>query len=163
MTEAEWVAGDERATYSLIHDLSPRRQRLLAVAACRSLGRWIDVPAAHAALDVAEKFADTQKSKAALRRAREALQEVRNELRAPPGDRAILADSAVDVALFAVHLAATENAVFGAISHALRALRTAEGIAEAAARLRLFPVIREVVGPSAVRPSLWPEWRTPTA
>jgi hypothetical protein len=76
MTEDEWAAAEEDAIWAAISPLSSRRQRLLAVALVRSLGLWEgDVVAA--AMDACERFADTGKTKAALKRARVALSDSR--------------------------------------------------------------------------------------
>jgi hypothetical protein len=162
MTEAEWVAADEREVYRAVAALSPRRQRLLAVAVCRELGRRVDYPAAHEALAAAETFADTGKTKAALRRARQAVRRTRIEMFYPSGGRGPVTDRGADLALFAVQCAATENAVFGTVSQAVQALARAEGIGEEKARRLIYPAYREVVGPWAVRVFPRPEWRTVT-
>ena len=78
MTEAEWFAANDGSLRSVLMGLDPRRQRLLAAACCRHLGELVSDPALSAALDAIESYADTGKSKAALRRHRQALRAVRN-------------------------------------------------------------------------------------
>src|SRR5262245_46434456 len=139
MTESGWLAASSREVLRAVGGLSPRRQRLLAAAACRVLGGWIDYPAAHEALDAVETFADTGKTKAALGRSRQALTATRDELYSPAGGERRFVDGGVELALFVVQVAASENAVIGTIPQALQALVIAEGIPEAAAMRRLYP------------------------
>ena len=160
MTEEEWFAISESEIRHLVGASSPRRQRLLAVATCRVLGEWINYPAAHAALEVAETFADTGKTKAALRRSRQSLVVLRNELYAPSSP---LIDGGVEHALFGIQVAASENAVIGTVCHVIESLIIAEGIADQGARRTLFPVFRDIIG-NPFRPiSFSPSWRTETA
>ena len=129
MTEAEWLGASEGEIRQRVGALSPRRQRLLAVAACRVLGAWIDYPPAHAALEAAETYADTGKTKAALRRSRQALVVLRNQLYTTgPGRPQV--DGGVEHALFGVQIAASENAVVGTVCHVIESLIIAHGIAE---------------------------------
>ncbi len=162
MTEEEWVNADEYAIRHATTRLGPRRQRLLAAAVCRELGKSIDYPAAHAALASIEAFADTGKTKAALRRARQSIVKTRDDLYFSPASGTPLVDGGVELALFVVQVAATENAVFGTVGQAQEALVIAEGIPEGVARRRLYPVYREVAGPTPPV-TFDPAWRTTAA
>jgi hypothetical protein len=163
MTEAEWVRADDRAINEAVFRLDLRRQRLLAAAACRALGKWIDFPDAHAALATIEAFADTGKTKVALRRARQAIARLRDDLYFRPARGVQKVDGGVVVALFTIQVAASENAVSGTVGQAVEALVYAEGIPKAVARRHLHGSYRDVIG-NPFRPvSFDPAWRTSTA
>jgi hypothetical protein len=72
MTEAEWLTGGDFAAHVRFAAarLSPRRQRLLAVALCRAASHLIDDPDVVAALEVVERYADGGAPAADLERAR---------------------------------------------------------------------------------------------
>ena len=163
MTEAEWFAADEREVHRFVAALSPRRQRLLAVAACRVLGKRIDFPAAHVALGVVEMFADTGKTKVALRRARQSIVATRNELYNPPSGRSRMIDGGVDLALFVIQVAASENAVIGSVTEALKALVIAEGISEDTARRWMCAPVSDILSGPTNPVALDPAWLTSTA
>jgi hypothetical protein len=158
MTEEQWVRASDREIRDAVFALDPRRQRLLAVAICRAMGRWVNYPAVHNALSAVETFADTGKTKAALRRARQAVQALREELL-----RKSSADPGMWLTLFTVQMAASENAVFGTLEQARRSLAIAEGISSEAAQRYLHAPYWEVAG-NPFRPGAFPpEWRTSTA
>lgn len=72
MNEDEWLTGTDftaHARYAAEH-LSPRRQRLLAVAFCRAAGALLDHPDLTDALDVIDQYADELAPPAAVARAR---------------------------------------------------------------------------------------------
>jgi hypothetical protein len=155
MTRDEWLSADERQIDTVAGSLSPRRRRLLAAAACRTLQEWIDAPAVEAALQTIETFADTGKTRAALKRVRKSIELLRAE-RSTQRDRAELA-----FALFVVQVAASENAYGGTVLEALRCLPPllwSEGDADPTARLRLYPAIADITGAPAT--SFSPAWRT---
>ena len=102
MTEAEWLAADTGDRFRWFHLLGPRRGRLFGVACCRLLGCW-PYPEVTQALDAAEAFADTGKSRAALRRGRQAVDAARG---AVVGTHAFWQ-------LFVVQVVASENATHG--------------------------------------------------
>jgi hypothetical protein len=163
MTEAEWVRAEEDAIWRAVLALSPRRQRLLASALVRSLGRWASDPAVEAALEANDRFADTGKTKAALRRARDALADAR-VARADP-TRVIQEPAVLGVymGMFAAGVACSENAaVVGTAREVVLAWREAERLSKADARRRAYPVFREVAGPKPAV-AFSPEWRTSTA
>ncbi|MBX9583339.1 MAG: hypothetical protein K2X87_23805 [Gemmataceae bacterium] len=170
MTEAEWFAATDRDILDAAYRLNPRRQRLLAVAGCRLMGHLIDYPSAHAALETVEVFADTGRSKAALRRARQALQTTRNGLRPPGTGGARVPDggavreshAANELTLFAVQVAATENAVAHALWHVMDGLVTVGRMPADTVRRRTYGLYRDIVGPGPAV-AFDPEWRTSTA
>jgi hypothetical protein len=162
MTEKEWFAARERELQRTIGKWSERRQRLLAVAICRAYGEWINYPAAHAALEAAEYFADTGKSKAALRRARQSVVTLRDELFNNRPREAPLIDGGISDALFTIQVAASENAVASAVRQALETLVLREGLTDDAARHRLHLVYRELAGPH-LTPAIPTTCRTDTA
>jgi hypothetical protein len=158
MTEAEWVRASAQELRDAVDDLDPRRQRLFGSACCRLLGNLL-VPPAPEALDVIERFADTGKTKVALRRARQALRAVRHNLpRAAPGR-----DVKGFWTLWAVEVAATENASGAAAEEAERALREDAGLFEEVARRWVYGPYRDIAG-FLFQPVAFPAaWRTDTA
>jgi hypothetical protein len=149
MTEDEWAEAEEDVIWAALRPLGDRRHRLLAVALVRSLGHWADLDVARDALAAAEKFADTGKSKAALKRARESLADARVALVGPGGhtlDRAILGTY---MALWVAGVACSEAGAGSAVRETVRTWREAELLLKAAARRRVYPVFREVAGPDA--------------
>jgi hypothetical protein len=158
MTEEEWLANTERDITKVIRMLSLRRQRLLAAAACRALLPWINYPAVNSAIAVIETFADTGKTKAALHRARQAIQAKRNELRHSSGHFMVVGEP---LALFVVQVAASENAVDGTLFQAVKALPFLEGISLEAAQRKLYKPFIEICG-FVIHPALLPEWQTST-
>src|SRR5262249_39751164 len=77
MTLDEGAEAKEEAITMALMPLSDRRQRLLAVALVRSMSRLASGEVVASAIEVAERFADTGKTKAAMKRAREALADAR--------------------------------------------------------------------------------------
>jgi len=121
------------------------------------MGPWVDYPAVHEALSAVEIYADTGKTKAALRRARQAVRALRNELyQLHPRE------SWSDLALFAVQAAASENAVFATIEDARRALASAEDIPVEEAGRRLFHPYRDITAKPATLLSFPALWHTDT-
>ena len=163
MTLEEWVRADDATTWAALAALTPRRQRLLASAICRLLGRLAAHPSVAVALDANERFADTGKTKVGLKRAREALRNARVELGDPTPDPVAWAPNAgTFLALLAVEIACTEQATIGAIREASRALREGPGLSKEESLRALYPAYSEVAGPTPPV-AFSPEWRTTTA
>jgi hypothetical protein len=80
----------------------------------------------------------------------------------PPGGRRVV-DGGVELALFVIQVAASENAVWGTVTQALEALVIAEGISEEKARRRLWPPVRDILSGPPLSITFVPEWRTTTA
>jgi hypothetical protein len=160
MTEQEWFAKSNREIYNAIASLTPRRQRLLAAAVCHVLLPWINYPAVQNALDVIEIFADTEKTKAALYRARQAVLTTQNELlHLHLGQQQ---HDGVGLALSVVLVAASEDVVAGTIDDAITALALTAGIPEEESRKMLYITYCEIVGTSGHSVAFLPEWRTTT-
>jgi hypothetical protein len=159
MTEQEWFAASNREIYRAIALLTPRRQRLLAAAVCRVLLPWINYPSVQKALDVIETFAETGRTRAALRQTRRAIQATQNELLlshlGPQHD-------GVGLALSFVQVAASEDANAGTVDDAITALALTAGIPEEASRKMLYTTYCEIVGTSGHSLAFLPEWRTTT-
>jgi hypothetical protein len=158
MTEEEWVQATDVVLRNVMCALDPRRQRLLAVAVCRAMGDCVDYPIVRDALNKVDAYADTGSTKAALRRARQAVQALRESLA-----RGSPVGPSNSLALFVVQIAASENAVFGTLEEACRALAVAEGISEKTTRRRLYAPYRDIVGGLSRPVEFSPEWRTTTA
>jgi hypothetical protein len=160
MTEEEWFAADYGEIYRVIALLTPRRQRLLAAAVCRVLLPWINFPSVQNALGVIETFADTGKTKAALRRARQAIAATRKEqFNLSRGQQWMIA---IERALFVVSNAASDDPLSGTIPQAIEALAVTGGISVQAARSRLRIPYCEIVGRAGHPMAFLPEWRTTT-
>jgi hypothetical protein len=162
MTEDQWAEAEEDALWPVIMRLGAGRHRLLAVALVRSLIHFANNPATRAALEVAERFADTGKTKAAMKRARDALSDARVSLFETHGrtqDRAILGAYAT---MHVATVACSERGAAGAVRETVLAWREAEGIPKSVARRRVYPIFREVAGPDTPV-AFSPSWRTDTA
>jgi hypothetical protein len=164
MTEDEWFAIRQLSLHRAFRGVSPRLQRLLAVAACRSLGPGVAHPAAIGALEAAERFADTGKSKAALRQASQALAAAQRAQDArgsdPPSGSLPTPDL---LALAAVRAAVSEEMAASAAIYAVHALSVGREVAERTARRWMWPAIRDIVGTPRPPVAFSPEWRTTTA
>ena len=163
MTEDEWVRAEDSAIGVAVAKLGHRRQRLLASAMCRALWKWVSDATVTAALEANDQFADTGKTKAALKRARKSLENARLELGDPAADYLAWQPNAeVHRALWAASFACSENAVGGTVHHAVQTLCNSDGLSLYGARRTLYPVFREVAGPAPPF-AIAPEWRTDTA
>ncbi|MBY0456848.1 MAG: hypothetical protein K2V38_05890 [Gemmataceae bacterium] len=160
MTEEQWFAASEADVRAAVWSLTPRRQRLLAVAVCRALYDGFDFSGVQAALDAAEVFADTLKTKAALRRGRQAVEADRVSLVTDP--QFVTNRGSVERALFAAKMAASENAVVGTVWDALTCVMFLHDLSEEQARGLLARGFLDVAGPDPL-PSFSPKWRTETA
>jgi len=161
MTEEEWATAEDEAISRVLMRLSDRRQRLLAVALVRSINRLASGEVIANAIEVAERFADTQKTKAAMKRSREALADARVALGAErlPPDRALLGAYS---AMWVAGIACSEGHPGVSVRETVRAWREAEGISKAEARRRVYPIFREIAGPDT--PGVFDSaWRTDTA
>jgi hypothetical protein len=159
MTADLWAKSPDDRLWAL-SALSERRLRLLAVALARSVARLAPGDTMTDALDAAERFADTGKSKAALKRARQTLTDARGALEGPGlrgRDRAVLG---AYMALFVANVACTEQTA-GAGSTVYETVKTwheAEGLSRYDARYRVYSVFLEVAGPARPDPG-HPSWR----
>lgn len=163
MTEAEWGSAPIPDLLAAVRGLSPRKRRLLAAAFCRLLEYHRDpLSSFPGALDAIERFADTGRTKAALRRVRAAVRTRRRELaQASP-----LVNARIDQALILLESAASENEdrvirtvpVF-LLVHMLGEL--GESGSEARARRKQFLAYQEITGPVGIE--FAPEWRTRSA
>jgi hypothetical protein len=152
MTEAEWLAADDRTVNRLVKGMDARRQRLFAAACCRLLGGQVADPVPAAALDAVEQYADTRKSKAALARHRLALRHHRYaNLARTPG----LSD-----ALTALEASATENDMGTIVTLVKEALLSAGSAADAPAFRTLYVLYRDLTGRPAAGGHFAAGWRT---
>jgi hypothetical protein len=138
MTEEEWFRTYEQKIFGLIASIAPRRQRLLGAAICRGLLPLIDCPEVQSAIEVIEQFADTGKTKAALRRTRQSIQ----VLRMTQGDGRLQGISSQ--LLFVVQVAASENAPAQTLSVAIGTLGSSSEVEEI--RKGLFSALHDVTG-----------------
>jgi hypothetical protein len=118
MNEEEWLACadaddvDRMLGYLQVEGASPRKMRLLGAACCRYLHDLLADENSQNAVATVEHFADGMSTKAALRRARQAVLSDRN---------ALARDLAAErEARWIVHCAATENAYTMAANELLR-------------------------------------------
>jgi hypothetical protein len=129
VTKREWFRAYEQKIHNLVASLTPRRQRLLGAAICQELLPLIECPAVQSAIEVIEKFADTGKTKAALRRTRQSIQELRMS-RFEGKVQGIGTQ-----VLFVVQVAASENAISGTFSQAMDLVGSSNEVEEIQRRL----------------------------
>jgi len=156
MTEEEWVQMSSDEMHAAICRFDVRRRRLFAVACCRVLGELLVSPAPES-LQAVELFADTGKTKVALRKARQALRVARSAASPPPGG-----DTRLFWAFWAIEVAASENAYSFAPLEVLRVFYC-ENLSQPEARRRLFSTYRDFLGPPESTPGFVPAWQTSTA
>ena len=152
MTEAEWFAEDSEGYDRLVFALGPRRFRLLAAACCRTAACTVGGPVEEvvSAAAAVETFADTGRSKAALRRARQAVRVVRHREQSGPIETARFR------LLWAAEVAATENVAHRAVEELM-----ANG-SLSTHRRAFFCLYADIAGPA--EPAAFdPEWRTAAA
>jgi hypothetical protein len=117
VTDEQWLHCDEAPT--LLDALRPhatdQQLRLIASACCRYLRRTLDDPTAASAIGevigAVERYTDGAGTKAALKRARQAVRAVRHASPVGAGE-----DSTAWCALWVAEVAASENACEGVIS-----------------------------------------------
>jgi hypothetical protein len=189
MNEDEWLTGTDftaHARYAAEH-LSPRRQRLLAVAFCRAAGDLLDHPDLTDALDVIDQYADGRVPGFVVERARQECRTVAQELYAAyrraidanprgvhaPGQSEVVCSELAWAVSFAATsplplemvgarvLSAVVQARTGAVE-VVPAPTAAFSAATAAQHLAMRGAVWEVVG-TPFRPHTFnPEWRTDT-
>jgi len=115
MTDAEWIELEPHQLNFELQERSPRKHRLLAVALCHHFTWMMDCEGVSSAVKAIEQFADTGKSKAALRRARQRIVQSRTAFQHDIYDW----QEFVRWGLFLVQVAAAENAVTGALQTAI--------------------------------------------
>jgi hypothetical protein len=78
MLEADWLTGTDFAAHARFaaESLSPRRQRLLAVAFCRTIRHLIDHPELIDALATIERYADGRRDASDMEKARQRCREI---------------------------------------------------------------------------------------
>jgi len=89
LTEADWLSGPhpDAMLYHLGDRVSVRQLRLIGVACCRRLSRWVRAEASLPVLDVAERYADGLASEEERQTAHRAVREASWPNRAAGGDR----------------------------------------------------------------------------
>lgn len=160
MTDAEWLSSDDAT--AMLHAVRPqatdRRLRLIAAACCRHLGRRLDHPAASSAIEGAivavERFADGAGTKAALKRARQAVRGVRHARSAAMGGV-----SPAWCALWVAEVAASENACWSVVPEIDRLAGL--GLLGGGGRPPMCDWIRCVFGPPSHAGGFDPAWRRP--
>ncbi len=136
------------ATSARNQQVERARQRLLAVAVVgRSERRSDTPPRAALKLQVLRGHGKVESRACGARRSMVAL---RDRLFFNPQPGAAFVDGGVELALFVIQVAASENAVSGTVPQALEALVILEGIPDNVARERLHPAYREIAGPHVV-------------
>ena len=110
MTEADWLnCTDPKPMLEFVRRIgSERKLRLFGVAVSRQFRDQLDLQAIADGLETAERYADTRKTKSALKRARQELKTIRHGI--PGGDRTRVVEW---VALWLAEVVASENAFGG--------------------------------------------------
>jgi hypothetical protein len=163
MSEDDWVLADEDTIAGAVRTLGPRKARLFASAACRALGRWVSHPAAVEALEANDRFADTGKTKAALKRARQGVRAARHKMDEHIPEGVAFHYPIRYEALWSVEVACSENVPHAAAEYAARTLRMAEDVREETSRRQLYPAYRDIGGHLLHLIAFDPSWRTSTA
>jgi hypothetical protein len=162
VNERAWLEGDYDTMVGDVYRLGPRKARLFVSAACRLLGKWASEPDAVTALEANDRFADTGKTKAALKAARQLARGARHRWDSIPdthpgaGSRPLYFQS-----LWAVEVACSEKVAHSAVREVALALRLIAAGPASEALGRLAAVYRDVDGPSP-SPNFDPRWRTST-
>ena len=158
MTEAEWL--DRKPGFFVTSAwMKPRRQRLLAAAICRSLEWMLSFDGVSAVIETIEHFADTGVSKAALRRARQAIQALRDELR----NQDEQPNQDLVWALYILQVAASENAYTETFDTAMEIHQHLDGLSDEGAMRVLYRPAKCIIG-NPFRPVTFsPSWRSETA
>jgi hypothetical protein len=157
MTEEEWI--NCTPGISQLAVMTPRRLRLLAVALCRHFGQRGYYDGVPSAFEVIEQFADTGKSKAALRRARQSVQSIRQQLQVEDAE----SNANAIYSLFIIQVAASENAYAQTMRTAVELFQRVDGLSEEGAWRELFRPASCIVG-NPFRPVAFDRgWRSETA
>jgi hypothetical protein len=161
MTEEEWCAAGVAHMRPAVVALGPRLCRLFVCACLRLAAEQIEQARAGvgSVAETVELFADTGKSKAALRRARQWVRETRHQMfRDAPSPVPYQTGAAMRL-LMAAEIATSETIPHDAVQEVLAALFI---FGQTEPRQTLYPVVREVFGPPTF-PTFRPEWCTDTA
>ena len=151
MTEAEWLTTPADDLQRVVMMQPVRKQRLFVAACCRTLDGKGHQPAIAEALDAVELFAETGKSKAALRRHRQQLRAIRHS----PAGRGF------QRILWAVETAATENMCWSAPFDADFGRSESPLFADEETRRRQYALYADI---NLSRGSAFdPRWRSETA
>ncbi len=182
MNEDEWLTGTDFSTHVryILDYLSPRRQRLLAVAFCRAVSDLFDHPDLTDALDVIDRYADSRTPDDTMEnarwRCRAVAQEAYEAYRASSEHPALDIDMAARLRsefAWAVSFAATrplplEMVGTRVLDAAVQAhtgtfeLVPAPTPATAVQHLVMRATVWEVAGNPFREPHFSPEWRTDT-
>ncbi len=155
MTEAEWVQEEEAGVRKAMAPLNLRQKRLLAMACCRVLSANFP-PGAADWVEAIETYADTGKSKAALRRVRQAVRAERASWAGLP----LMPPEYIRTTLQAVAAAAEERVTSFAVQCVLSAM-VSEGTLHEDAQRRLYRLYHDIAGP--ISSILFrSDWRTST-
>ncbi|HEY8751576.1 MAG TPA: hypothetical protein VIM11_26580 [Tepidisphaeraceae bacterium] len=141
MTEAEWLScTDPRPMLAFLRRAaSERKMRLLGLGCCRQFRDQLDINALIDAFRSVEYYADTGKTKAALKRARQAVKEIRHSI--PNADKSRVVEW---VALWLTEVVASENAAAGVGDEVIRL--TSLGLIGPDVEASLNPLMRCVFG-----------------
>ena len=156
MTESEWLAyQDPTAMLAFLRGkVSDRKLRLLGTGICRQFQDQIETKAFSDAIETVEVYADTGKTKAALKRARQGVRAIRHGL--PSGDKTRVVEW---VALWLAEVAASENAFGGTADELIRL--AGEGLVGPDLVTSMVTIMRCVIGRQSFRPnSKTASWRT---
>ena len=156
MTDAEWIELDPHQLSFKLQEHSSRKLRLLAVALCRHFTWMMDCDGVPSAVEAIELFADTGKTKVALRRARQTIVVTRTTFQ----DESPEWQSLVRWALFLVQVAAAENAVTSALQTAVEIAMRKDGLSNLGAWRELRLPVSDVTGNPFQPVAFDPRWRS---
>jgi hypothetical protein len=153
MSDAKRQSDDPQSMIAfLTSSASDRKIRLFACACCRQFPNQAQVIAD--AVAIAEVYADTQRTKAALKRARDSVKAIRHQIR--NDDKARYVEWA---ALWLTEVAASENAAGGVGSEVIRL--TSRGMIPPEVQSSLCSLVHDVMAPRPIPTDA--AWITPVS
>jgi hypothetical protein len=146
MTDKDWCRATERELEMILGVLSPRKQRLFAVAVCRELVSRIKVSKLNKAIEAIESYAETKISRVALNRKVASLRASLDDLMQDHNDQQNDLESVEFLVMRTVLAATTENAVRATFRSAERAIDLLPGTPTDEVRRPFLPAIRDFFG-----------------
>jgi hypothetical protein len=157
MTEAEWVAFLESVPGWHFEQLSARRSRLFHVALCRHFDWLLKCAGVPQALEVIEQFADTGKTKVALKRTRDAIRLQRTALT----EQDVSWRTKLSRGLLMVHVTAADSDRTDVFVRAVELIEKKRPPRRAFQQLA--PVVADILGIPFRPVAFTPNWRSETA
>ena len=155
MRESDWLKSDNAVEMlaSMPEQPSDRKLRLFACACCRHFENLLEEGPFTQAVETAEMFADGESSKAALKRARQGVREVRHEMSSDSTEA-----RTIWVALWLAEMTASENA-FGGVADEIQRLVT-EGLLQPNEQPPSASHLRRIIGNPFHAAAIDADWKS---